>query len=119
MRRHELTDREWERIKELLPAPKVRGRRPSDARQMFNGMLWILRTGVPWRDLPERFGPWETVYTRFNTWCRDGVLERVVSRLQAQMNEQGHFDWELFCVYGSVVRASRAGAGKKRGLPNR
>ena len=114
MRRHELSERQWELIKDLLPAPKERGRPPADARRMLNGMLWILRTGAPWRDLPERYGPWRTVYDRFSLWSRDGTLDRIIERLQARLDEQGQIDWELFCVDGSVVRASRAAAGARK-----
>lgn len=121
MHRHEVSDVQWEHIKGLLPAPKKRGRRPADARQMFNGALWILRTGAPWRDLPERFGPWETVYTRFNLWCRDGTWDRVLKSLLAQMDREQRIDWELFCIDGSSIRASRAAAGarKKTGRTSR
>ncbi len=114
MRRHEISDREWELVKDLLPVPKKRGRRPTETRKVLNGMLWILRTGAPWRDLPERYGPWRTVYDRFNLWSRDGTFDRVVSRLQAQLDARGGIDWELFCIDGSVVRASRAAAGARK-----
>lgn len=114
MRRHELSDKEWELVNDLLPVPKKRGRRPAEARKVLNGMIWILRTGAPWRDLPERYGPWRTVYDRFNLWSRDGTFDRVVSRLQAQLDAQKRIDWELFCIDGSVVRASRAAAGARK-----
>jgi len=121
MRRHELSDQQWDAIKDFLPTAKGRGRPPSDARLMLNGMLWIVRTGAPWRDLPERFGPWETVYARFNAWSQDGTFDRVLSRLQTELDSAGQIDWELFCIDGSTVRASRAAAGatEKRGLRNR
>ena len=69
--------------------------------------------------MPERYGPWETVYTRFNHGCREGVWERVLERLQARMEARGQIDWELFCIDGSVVimgdvRARRSGAGRHR-----
>ena len=120
MRRHELSDEEWNHIKDILPAPKYRGRPPSDTRMVLNGMLWIMRTGAPWRDVPEWFGPWETVYDRFNRWSKDGTLDRVVGLLQALMQTQGRIDWKLFCIDGSVIRASRAaaGAGKKTAVAN-
>ncbi len=114
MRRHEVSDQDWELIEGLLPAPKRLGRRATEARKVFNGMLWILRTGAPWRDLPERYGPWRTVYDRFNLWSRDGTLDRVLSKLQMQLDAQGRIDWELFCIDGSVVRASRAAAGARK-----
>ena len=114
MRRHELSDKEWELVKELLPVPKRRGGRPTEARNVLNGMLWILRTGAPWRDLPERYGPWRTVYDRFNLWSRDGAFNRIIERLQAQMDAQERIDWELFRIDGSVVPASRAAAGARK-----
>lgn len=69
LRRHEIKDQDWDRIKELLP-PENRGEgRPSKSnRMMLNGMLWKVKTGAPWRDLPKRFGPWKTVYSRFRSW---------------------------------------------------
>lgn len=114
MRRHELSDEEWEHIKDILPTPKDRGRPPSDTRMVLNGMLWIMRTGAPWRDVPEWFGPWETVYDRFNRWSKDGTLDRVVELLQALMQSEGKIDWKLFCIDGSVIRASRAAAGARK-----
>ena len=114
MRRHELSDTQWEQIKDFLPQPKTRGRPPADSRKMVNGMLWIVRTGAPWRDLPERFGPWETIYTRFNNWCKAGVWKHVLDRLQSRMEERGQIDWGLFCIDGSVIRASRAAAGARK-----
>ena len=65
-RRHELPDAEWARLEPLLPPRK-------DDRRILNGILWKLATGAPWRDLPERYGPWQTVYTRFWRWSRGGV----------------------------------------------
>ena len=121
MRRHELSDKEWELIKDALPARKDRGRRPTEARKVLSGMFWILRTGAPWRDLPERYGPWRTVYDRFNLWSRDGTLDRIVGHLQAGLDAQGRIDWDLFAIAGSSVRASRsaAGARKKSGRASR
>jgi transposase len=121
MHRHELSDAQWERIKDLFPVAKSRGRPPADPRQMVNAALWILRTGAPWRDLPERFGPWETAYGWFNQWSANGTWDRLLSRLQAEMDRAGRIDWELFCIDGSSVRASRAAAGarKKRKAPSR
>jgi transposase len=85
---------------------------------MLNGMLWLLRAGAPWRDLPAKFGPWPTVYVRFAAWRRDGVLDEVVARLQEVLNDTGKIDWALWCIDGSSVRAARAAAGaaSKRGM---
>ena len=121
MRRHELTDHEWEAISELLPKRKSRGRPPTDFRQVLNGIFWLLRTGAPWRDLPRRYGPCSTVHGWFMQWCRDGTFDRIVERLQSRLEADNRIDWELFCIDSSVIRASRAaaGAGKKGGHANR
>jgi transposase len=78
---------------------------------MLNGVLWILGTGAPWRDLPERFGPWQTVHRYFSQWRSAGVFARIIDALQIKLDEQGLIDWELWCVDGANVRASRAAAG--------
>lgn len=119
MHRHEVSDQDWERIKDLFPARKGPGRKPADARKMLNGMLWILATGAAWRDLPERYGPWRTVYDRFSLWSRDGTLDRIVKQLQLEMDAAGLIDWDLFSVDGTVVRASRAAAGARKKTPDR
>lgn len=76
MRRHELTDREWALIAECLPARKAKGRKPPDFRRIYNGIFWILGTGAPWRDLPERYGPRSTVHGWFSRWSKDGTIDR-------------------------------------------
>ena len=111
VRRHELEDAEWELIADLLPARKRTGRPPRDLREVVNGMMWILKTGAPWRDLPERYGPWSTVYWRFREWSLDGTFDRIVERLQLRLDEEGYVEWDLWCVDGSSVRAARAAAG--------
>jgi transposase len=78
---------------------------------MLNGIMWILGTGAPWRDLPERFGPWQTVHRYFSQWRSAGVFARIIDALQIKLDEQGLIDWELWCVDGANVRASRAAAG--------
>ena len=72
MARYELTDDEWNLLKGLFPKQK-RGGKWNDHRTTLNGMLWILRSGAPWRDMPERYGKWKSVYHRFNRWRREGV----------------------------------------------
>ena len=74
-------------------------------------MLWVLRTGAPWRDLPERFGPWQTVYDHFRRWRENGVFDRILGALQIRLDRAGKIDWDLWCLDGSSVRASRASAG--------
>ena len=118
MRRHALTDEQWKALAGLFLAPKPRGRPPREARQMLEGILWIVRTGTPWRDLPERFGPWQTVYHWFNRWSRDGTWDRILEVLQMRLDAEGRIDWDLWCVDGSGIRASRAAAGAgKKGAP--
>jgi transposase len=119
MHRHELTEAQWERLAGLLPPVKPpRGRPNLDHRQVVNGMLWIAKTGAPWRDLPERYGNWKTVYSRFRRWQRSGVWERILAALQARGDASGALDWELHFVDGTVVRAHQHAAGaKKGGLP--
>ena len=116
MRRHELTDEQWALVESHIPRSTARtGRPPSDPRLMLNGIFWILHTGAPWRDLPERFGPWQTVYDHFRKWRKAGVFARIVEALQVKLDKHGLIDWDLWCVDGAHVRASRAaaGAGKK------
>lgn len=117
MRRHELEDAQWELIADLMPVSEGPGRPWKDHRTQINAMMWILRTGAPWRDLPERYGPWQTVYDRFNLWRKDGTWDRILERLQIRLDREGRIDWDLWCVDGSSVRATKAaaGAGKRGG----
>lgn len=115
VRRHELTDDQWALVAALFPR-QGRGGKWGDHRTALNGVLWRLNTGAPWRDLPERYGPWGTVYSRFSWLRRTGLLERILEALQARLNAGGLIDVTLWCVDGTHVRASRAAAGasKKR-----
>lgn len=122
MKRHELTDEQWSLVAPHIARRMARtGRPPSDPRLMLNGTFWVLCTGAPWRDLPERFGPWQTVYDHFRNWRRDGVFARILDALQIKLDRNSHIDWELWCIDGASVRAARAagGADKKvsRGTP--
>ena len=115
MKRHAITDEQWELIKLLLSPVKAKtGRPPKDPRLMLDGIFWILATGAPWRDLPERFGPCKTVFHYFSRWRKDGAFARIIEALQIKLDEQGLIDWELWCVDGSNVRASRAAAGASK-----
>jgi len=113
-KRHELTDVQWERLRPLLPAHKP-GRPRVDDRRMLNGILWKLATGAPWRDLPERYGPWQSVYTRFRRWTRAGVWDRLFAAVQQQADAAGQIDWSLHFVDGTVIRAHQHSAGAKGG----
>lgn len=113
-RRYELTDEEWEQIKDLFPKENAikRGRPLKDNRTMLNAMVWIVRSGAAWRDLPERYGPWETVYSRFRRWIEDGILDNIFRILgfEAELGE--------LSVDASIVKAHQhsAGAPKKGGF---
>jgi|SRR5690554_2845861 len=119
--RLELTEEQWERLLPLLPPRNhARGGRPSkDHRLVVEGISWLHRTGSPWRDLPERFGPWQSIATRFYRWSRQGVWQRVLHELQRQADEEGNFDWSRHYVDGSSVRAHQHAAGAKRGSASR
>ena len=116
MTRHRLTNDQWELVADVFPPPAKTGRPRCDRRTMVEGILWILRTGSPWRDLPEEFGPWETVYGCFNRWNADGTLDEILRRLRALRIEADAVDEKLWCLDGTTVRAARCatGGGKKR-----
>ena len=86
---------------------------------MIDGILWALSDGGRWRNLPDRFGPWQSVYDRLRRWTRKGLWDRILRHLQARKMRAGELDFELFCIDGSVVRAhqSAAGASKKKSRP--
>lgn len=115
MHRHELTDEQWSAVQPLLPKRTAKtGRTPSDPRVMLNGIFWALCTGAPWRDLPPRFGPWQTVYDYFRNWRKAGVFAAVLDALQIKLDRAGLIDWDLWCVDGASVRAARAAAGASK-----
>lgn len=118
MSSYELSDPQWTRIAALFPDPPRHGKpgrpRHREHRSLVNGMLWILHTGAPWRDLPERYGPWQTVFDSFNAWRQDGTWNRVVTSLLDELDDRGLIDHDLWCIDGSVIRASRAAAGAKK-----
>ena len=112
MKRHELSDDQWVILSEFFPPRKpTRGGRWKDDRTMLNGIFWRLNTGAPWRDLPDRYGPWPTVYRRFAALRQAGLLDRILGRLQLRLSEAELLDPDLFCVDGTNVRATRAAAG--------
>jgi transposase len=123
MARGDLTDQEWQRLEPLLPPQKSAeaGGQYRDHRQVINGILWVLRTGAPWRDLPGRYGPWGTCYSRFRRWSEQGIWESVLEHLQAQEDAAGGLDWREAALDSSTIKAHphAAGAPKKGGLPHR
>lgn len=117
MARQLLTDDAWECIQEFFPEPAATGRPPRDRRAVVNAILWIVRTGSPWRDLPEEFGPWQTAWRLFDQWNGDGTLDAILRRLQTAHADAGEIDTKLWCIDGTIVRAARcAGGGGKKGI---
>ena len=115
MGRFDLTDRQWRRLEPLLPPQRPRTGRPNDEhRRIVNGILWVLRTGAPWRDLPERYGPVGTVSSRFYRWRAAGVGDQVLAALQAAADARGEVDWSPHFVDASIVRAHQHAAGARR-----
>ena len=116
MRRYELHEAAWRRRAPLLPPERPRrgGRPPLDRRRTVNGILWILRTGSPWRDLPERYGPWSSAANTFYRWRAAGVWERVLAELQREADATGALDWTLHHVDSTIVRAHQHAAGARR-----
>ncbi len=120
MRRHELTDEQWEKLQPFLPPQKPHTGKPSeDHRRIINGILWKTRTGAPWRDLPERYGPWSTVYSRFYRWSRKGIWDQILSAIQSKADAKGKVDWQIHFVDGTVIRAHQHAAGLKKGTLRR
>src|SRR5688500_11897842 len=110
-RRHALTEDQWKQIEPLLPPETGSiGRRRKPYRQMLEAMVWILKTGAPWRDLPKHYGPWKSVYTRFRTWSRSGVWQRVLDKFLEQQ------DAEHFSLDATIVRAHQDATGAKKGI---
>jgi transposase len=113
-----LTDEEWEMISSEFPQPQRTGRPRRDSRQIVDAILWILRTGSPWRDLPEEFGAWQSAWRLFDQWNSDGTLDAVLSKLQSAFVDSDEIDNDLWCIDGTIVRAARCagGGGKKKKL---
>ena len=117
MHRHELSESQYAPLQPLLPQPRHHGKagRPwLPHPTIINGILWILRTGAPWRDLPQRYGKWNTVYTRFKRWRRDGTWTRLFATLLEERDRQGQLDHELWCIDGTIARAARCAGGARR-----
>ena len=115
MGRFDLSDRQWQRLEPLLPPQRpCTGRPNEDHRRIVNGIMWVLRTGAPWRDLPERYGPVGTVSSRFYRWRGAGVRGQVLAALQAEADAKGEVDWDLHFVDATIVRAHQHAAGACR-----
>lgn len=120
-RRHELSDEQWAWWEPVLPPQRPRTGRPAkDHRTVLNGIVWLLRTGAPWRDLPERYGPWQTVYSRFRRWREAGIWDQVLTTIQSEAAHDGERDGSLSMIDGSSIRAHQQAAGvPKKGATRR
>ena len=108
MARYDLDEAEWRVVESLLPK-RGKGKPRGDDRRVINGIFYVLRTGSPWRDLPERYGPYTTVYNRFNRWAKRGVWVAVFEALAAKSPQSLHL------IDSSIVRAHQHAAGGKKG----
>ena len=109
MGRYDLSEAEWRLIEPLLP-DKPRGVARVDDRRVINGIFYVLRTGSPWRDLPERYGPYTTVYNRYNRWAKAGVWLRIFEALAARSPQS------MQLLDSSIIRAHQHAAGAKKGV---
>jgi len=116
MRRYELADWEWAVMEPLLPPERpARGRPGRSHRRMLDAMFWLARSGATWRELPERYGPWKSVATRFYRWRDSGLFARLLTVLQAAADARGEVDWNLHLVDSTIIRAHQHAAGAKGG----
>lgn len=115
--RGDLTDAQWALLELLLPVGQRPGRPPKwTKRQLIDGIRWRVRTGAPWRDVPARYGPWQTVYGLFRRWQRGGVWARILTGLQAGADAAGVITWDV-SVDSTINRAHQHAAGaRKRGI---
>ncbi|WNF01357.1 IS5 family transposase [Streptomyces luomodiensis] len=114
MGRHDLTNAQWAKLEPLLPAGKKSGRPPVHTkRQLIDGIRWRARAGAPWRDVPERYGPWGTVYGLFRRWQRDGTWHRIFEQLQARADAEGLITWDV-SVDSTIARAHQHAAGARK-----
>ncbi|MGX8940050.1 IS5 family transposase [Symbiopectobacterium sp. Eva_TO] len=121
MARYDLPDEAWAIIQPLLPAEPATpqaGRPWAEHRMIINGMFWVLCSGAPWRDLPERYGPWKTVYNRFNRWSKSGVINIIFNKLLSLLDAHGLVDWSATALDGSNIRALKCAAGAPKKHPD-
>ncbi len=108
-----LSDKQWRRLESQLPAKGGRGRPGHPDREMVEAMIWILRTGAPWRDLPDAYPLWKSVYTRFSRWSENGVLESVFDALSREQDDEG------FMIDGTIMRAHQDASGAPKKTANK
>jgi transposase len=116
-RREELTDEQWSLIDPLFDQPPTvrgRGRPRRDEREVMNGVLWILRSGARWCDLPARFPPYQTCHRRFQQWVKDGTLKRVLETLAEDLRTRGELDLSECFIDGTFITAKKGAAKSER-----
>ena len=111
MCKYELTDYQWNKIKDLIP-PKTStcGRARRDPRELMNAIIWVLRTGAPWCELPKKYGPWHTAYNNFRKWTCEGIIEKIFKRFSPLAEETMEFQ-----IDSTYVKAHQHSAGAKKG----
>lgn len=116
LHRHDLTDAQWAAFQPHLPSPQGFGGRPRiNHRNFVNAVLWLLRTGAPWRDLPPYYGHWSSISTRFYRWSRAGIWQQLLSCLQQIADEQHQIDWDTQFIDSTVIRTHHHAAGARGG----
>jgi len=114
----DLTNEQWKVVESFLPREETRtgrrGRPWSNRRKVFNGILWVLRTGAPWKDLPPRYGSYQTAHRRFQNWVRSGVLEKILLALAQHLQDAGGLDLQECFVDGTFVPAKKGGDSSAR-----
>ncbi len=109
----DLTDEQWAILEPLMPEPPQRsdgkGRPRRESREVLAGILWVMRTGAPWKDLPDRFPPYQTCHRRFQEWVQDGHMERILMAIAEDLRERGKLDLTEAFIDGSFARAKKGG----------
>jgi len=114
----DLTNEQWDRIEALIPPPRRKpggpGRPPRDPREVLNGILWVLRTGAPWKDMPDRYPSYQTCHRRFQHWTRQGAFEQILAALAKDLAERGGIDLTEGFVDGTFASAKKGGLPSER-----
>lgn len=113
-RRYELTVEQFRLIEDLRPARGKPGGRWNDHHTTLNGIFWWLYSGAQWREVPSRYGKWQSLYDRLRRWSRDGTLDKMLARLHLALNAEGRLDHGLWSVDATSIRASRSAAGARK-----
>jgi transposase len=111
--RQEITDEQWAVLAPLFPTPKGRGRPPMDMRETVEAIAWRFRTGAPWRDVPDRFGNWNSIYQRFSDWSEDGTWARLLAAVQSVAASKDEVEWTV-SVDSTITRVHQHGATLSR-----